>query len=345
MTTKILVWGAGAIGGTVGAFLARAGHEVTFVDVLPGHVAAISDPALGLTVGGPVAQFTVTAPAFLPQELTGRWELVLLCVKGQDTASAARALMPHLAADGAVVSMQNGLCAGFAEEILGEGRVIAASFNFAGDWIKPGQVLFGARGALALGELDGRKTDRVARIVALLRDFEPAATASSDIQSWIWGKLGFGAMLTAHAVGRASIVDCFSRSELIPLWRILGDEIAAIAARQGAHPHAFDAYDPAAFTLAASEDATREGVKRLVEFSRHGAKTHSGIWRDLAVHRRRTEVSAQLGPVVEIGRAHGLDCPTLSRLLWMVGEIEAGKRRQDDLNLNELMTGEMSPVG
>ena len=44
MSDRILIWGAGAIGGTVGAFLKRAGHDITFVDVEREHVAAIGDP-------------------------------------------------------------------------------------------------------------------------------------------------------------------------------------------------------------------------------------------------------------------------------------------------------------
>ena len=68
---RLLIWGAGAIGGTVGAFLLRAGHDVTFVDVVPEHVAAIRGGALRIT--GPVGDFCVTAPAVLPPEAAGTW--------------------------------------------------------------------------------------------------------------------------------------------------------------------------------------------------------------------------------------------------------------------------------
>jgi 2-dehydropantoate 2-reductase len=70
---RILVWGAGAIGGTVGAVLKRAGHDVIFVDVAPEHVAAIRDP--GLHISGPVEDFTIQAPALLPKDVTGVWPI------------------------------------------------------------------------------------------------------------------------------------------------------------------------------------------------------------------------------------------------------------------------------
>ena len=67
MAERILIWGAGAIGGSVGAWLKRAGHDITFVDVVAEHVAAIRGD--GLRITGPVEEFTVAAPAFLPEEL------------------------------------------------------------------------------------------------------------------------------------------------------------------------------------------------------------------------------------------------------------------------------------
>ena len=99
----ILVWGAGAIGGSVGAWLKRAGHDITFVDVVPEHVAAIRDPAQGLRITGPVEEFAVTTPAFEPAELSGTWQWIFLAVKAQHTEAATRALTPHLTQDGFVL--------------------------------------------------------------------------------------------------------------------------------------------------------------------------------------------------------------------------------------------------
>lgn len=107
MSERVLVWGAGAIGGSVGAWLKRAGHDVTFVDVEREHVAAIA--GAGLRITGPVQEFTFAAPAFTPDELTGTWPRIFLAVKAQHTEAATRALTPHLAQNGYVLSLQNGL--------------------------------------------------------------------------------------------------------------------------------------------------------------------------------------------------------------------------------------------
>jgi 2-dehydropantoate 2-reductase len=74
----------------------------------------------------------------------------------------------------------------------------------------------------------------------------------------------------------------------------------------------------------------------MVAFNRRSAKSHSGIWRDLAVRKRRTEVDAQLGPVVAEGAALGVPTPCNARLVEMIHEIEDGARRLDRANLLEL---------
>ncbi len=214
---RILVWGAGAIGGTVGAALRRAGHDVTFIDVVPEHVDAIRDRAL--SIFGPVEEFSVQAPALLPAEVAGAWPCIFLCVKAHHTEAACRALLPHLADDGYVLSLQNGLCETIIADIVGRGRTVGAFVNFGADWMGPGEILFGNRGAVVLGELDGASTPRLAALHALMRDFEPDAVTTPDIWSYLWGKLGYGSMLFAQALGDKGIADCLARPELLPVWR------------------------------------------------------------------------------------------------------------------------------
>jgi len=119
---KLLIWGAGAIGGTVGAHMVRAGHDVTFVDIAEDHVAAMN--ATGLRITGPVDEFTVPAKAFTPATVTGVWDRVFLCTKAHHTKGACAALLPHLAADGYVLSLQNGFNEREIAGIVGAERTI-----------------------------------------------------------------------------------------------------------------------------------------------------------------------------------------------------------------------------
>lgn len=330
---RILVWGAGAIGGTIGAVLRRRGHDVTFVDTAVDHVAAIRDPRRGLTISGPIAAFTTTAPAFIPDALPGEWQHVYLAVKAQHTEEAARLLRPHLARDGYVLSLQNGLCEPIIADGIGAERVIGAFINFGADWNAPGEIIFANRGAFVIGELDGRITPRLQALLETVRDFEHDAIATDDINAYLWGKLAYGSFLFAQALGEAGIADCLARPKLLALWRRLGAEVNSVAAAIGVVPRGFNGYDPAAFQPGASEEAARASVEAMVAFNRPNAKTHSGVWRDIAVRRRRTEVDVQILPIAEIGARHGIACPGIRALVDMIHAAEEGRLPQSDRNL------------
>jgi len=332
--SRILVWGAGAIGGIIGAYLARAGHEVTFVDIERDHVAAIRGP--GLHIHGPVEDFTIQAPAFLPDEVTGAWPRVFLCVKAHHTVAACHALLRHLAPDGYVLSLQNGLCETLIAGIVGPGRTMGAFVNFGADWMGPGSILFGNRGAVVLGEIDGAMTPRLAALHADMQAFEPDAVMTPDIWSYLWGKLGYGSMLFAQALGDMGIADCLARPELLPAWRALGGEAVAVALAEGVTPRGFNGFDPDAFRPGASTAAAQASIDAMVAFNRPSAKTHSGVWRDLAVRKRQTEVDVQIAPIVEIGARHGLPCPTIARLVALIHEVEQGRPQSDALLLELL---------
>ena len=331
----ILVWGAGAIGGTAGAHLVRAGHDVVFVDRAADHVAAMAKDGLAIT--GPVTEFKVPVRATTPEQLRGRFATVLLCVKAQDTEGAARALLPHLADDGCVVSLQNGLNERVISEVVGKERTVGAFVNFGADYTSPGVILFGGRGAVVVGEIDGRITPRAERLHALLKDFEERAVLTPNIWGYLWAKLAYGAMLFATALTNASIADCLASERHRKLFMALPREVLRVSAAARITPEPFDGFDPGAFTPGASESAAIQSLDALVAFNRRSAKSHSGVWRDLAVRKRRTEAEHQLGPIVAVAREHGLSAPITARTISLIREIEDGKRTQDWANLDLLM--------
>lgn len=336
----ILVWGAGAIGGTVGAHLVRARHAVVFVDVAADHVAAIRDPARGLAIEGPVASFGVQAPAFTPDAVQGVFRRIFLCVKTHDTEAACRQLLPHLAPDGYVLSLQNGLCERVIAQLCGAPRTMGAFVNFGADWLAPGRILYGNRGAVVVGELDGATTPRLDALHRLLLDsFEPNAVRSENIWGFLWGKLAYSSLLYMQGLAEKGIADTLARPEILPLVRALCTEVMAVARAEGVTPLGFNGFDPAAFQTGASEDSARASVAALVAFNRPNAKTHSGIWRDLWVRHRATPADAQIGAVIPIGATHGIACPTLARLIAMIHQCERGERGMSDANLDELMKG------
>src|SRR5262245_36496053 len=91
----IVIWGAGAIGGTIGAYWARAGIPWLLVDMVREHVEACR--TTGLAIEGPVEAFTQVVPAATPDELEGMYGRIVLAVKAQATEKAVAMLEKHLA--------------------------------------------------------------------------------------------------------------------------------------------------------------------------------------------------------------------------------------------------------
>ena len=333
-TPAVVVWGAGAMGGTIGAYLVDAGHDIAFVDIDAEHVEAIRQN--GLRITGPIADFSVEAPAFTVEEFTGRTGTVLLCVKAQHTGDAVRMLLPRLAADGVIVSVQNGLCEATIAALSGQARTFGCFVNFGADRIEPGVIHYGGRGAVVLGELDGHITERARRIHDLFLDFDRNAILTGNIWGFLWSKLAYASMLFATALGNDSIADALARPEHRAIYTELAREVVRVALARGVRLESFDGFDPYAFAPDASDRAADRSLDDLVAHNRRSAKTHSGIWRDLAVRHRRTEVDAQLGAVIAYGRKAGVTAPLNDRLITLIHEIEEGRRTQDSGNVAEL---------
>jgi 2-dehydropantoate 2-reductase len=307
---RYVVLGCGAIGGTVAAGLVRDGHDVLVSDADPAVVDAVN--ARGLRIEGPVENFTVPAAATTPDGLpAGLDGPVLIAVKAQHTAAAAAVLAGRLRGDGYVVSLQNGLNAGILGAAVGPGRVVEACVNFGADVLEPGVVLRGNRATFVVGELDGRLTGRVRSLAADIAD----AQATEHVLGYLWAKEAYGAMLAVTAVSDLPIAEVLDD----PRYQALLLEAARqVLAQAPVPPVPIDGFDP----------ADLEGsLGRLAEFNRRSAKTHTGIYRDLAVRHRPTEVAAILG---------GLDGALLRRVVELVQAIERGGRSCSRANLDLL---------
>jgi 2-dehydropantoate 2-reductase len=275
---RYVVFGCGAVGGTVAAGLVRDGHEVLACDADPAVVEAIG--ARGLRIEGPVENFTAALPAVTPRDLPGRLDCpVLVAVKAHHTAAAAALLAGRLHGGGFAVSLQNGLTTPILASAVGPDRVVEAVVNFGADVTEPGVVLRGNRATFMVGEPDGRLSERVRALAADI----PDAVATGDILGYAWAKLAYGAVLAATAVSDLPIAEVLAEPAYRPLLTELARQVVAQAPVPLMPLDGFDASD-----LPGSLD-------RLALFNRASAKTHTGIYRDLAILHRPTEVPAILG--------------------------------------------------
>ena len=322
----IVVWGGGAIGGTIAAYWARAGLPVLLVDVVGEHVEACR--TAGLRIEGPLDRFTQRIPAVTPTELEGTYSRIVLAVKAQNTASALTDLLPHLAADGFILSAQNGLNEIDIADMAGPERTMGCYLGFAADWLGPGQILYGGRGEVVVGEIDGQTRPRTIEMHRLLTIFEPNATLTDNIWGYLWSKLVLAAMLFATALNNDDMPANFADPQRFPVFDKLAREVMAVARARDVTPLPFAKFDPTVFAAGSPDSVSRAGVANLAERWRNSAKKHSGFWRDMAVRKRRTEIDPILGKVAGFGRQAGVDTPGLRTLISLVHDIEDGRRVQ-----------------
>jgi 2-dehydropantoate 2-reductase len=307
---KLTIIGAGAIGGTIGAHMFRAGHDITLCDADEGYVAAIRRD--GLHIEGPVNEFTVQIPAITPAELPDTIEHAIVAVKSLHTASAAALLRDRLAPDGYVLTVQNGLTADVLIEAVGADRVISSFVNFGADVMGPGRVMQGNVGTFRVGEIAGGVvTPRVQE----LADALPYAVATGNVLGYLWGKEAYGAMLWAGAVSDLSIAETLERPAYRPVMVAIAEEVLAQAP---VTVESFDGFVP---------DDLEASLDRLAEFNHKSAKSHSGIYRDLMVRKRKTEVD-------EVHK--DIQGPIFDKVVEMIHDIEEGRRTCEAANLDEL---------
>lgn len=329
----IVVWGAGAIGGTIGAYLIRAGYDVLLVDKVREHVDAIN--ANGLKITGPIEEFVVQAKAVTPEDVEGIFDIVILATKAQHTQEATEAIKPHLAPHSYILSAQNGLNELIIQEIVGKERTVGSFVNFGADYHAPGEIFFGGRGAVVLGEVDGSITERLKQLHAMLLHFEPNATITDNLWGYLWGKEAYGAMLFVTALTNESIADALADKTYRDLYVVAAREVLTVANRLNVQPKGFNGFIPEAFMPDGDTAKIDESMDAMVAFNRKSAKTHSGIWRDLAVRKRKTEV-AMYDTIMSEAHRLNVSTPLTERWITMIHEIEDGKRELSVTNLDEL---------
>jgi 2-dehydropantoate 2-reductase len=236
---RILVVGAGAIGGYFGGRLLQAGRDVTFL-VRPRRAAELADA--GLVIKSPLGDVTLkNPPAVQADRLTEKFDVVLLSCKAFDLEDAIKSFAPAVGPQTAIIPLLNGmrhldvLDAKFGRErVLGGLCAIAVTLND-----KREVVQLQPMQSLTFGERDGKMSDRVRAITDVFASGNFGSVASENIVQEMWEKWVFLASAAAStSLMRTSIGNIVAA----PGGRdfILGmiDECSAAATAEGYAPRA-----------------------------------------------------------------------------------------------------------
>ena len=289
---RIAVFGAGGIGGYLGARLAQAGDEVVLIARGP-HLAAIQEH--GLFVESPTGDFHVTPSIATDRpEDVGVVDAVLLGVKAWDVRAAAEAIRPMIGSTTGVLTLQNGVEApAEVAEVLGEEHVIIGIAIVRGLISGPGRIrhLGGVDPNLTLGEIDNRSSERVEHIRAALEKVNVTVNVSDDIHSSLWGKLaGAAAFGGVGAVVHVPLGDWRQIPQVRDMMERVVQEVVTVALARGVQP--------------AQEiiDQWKAAIDALPQ--EYMASMHEDI-----VGGRPSELEYWNGSVVRLGREAGVSTP------------------------------------
>jgi 2-dehydropantoate 2-reductase len=305
---------------------------VVLVDRVAEHVRAIN--AHGLQLEG-VQTFTVRLPALVPEDLRAPLGAVVIAVKSHDTDAAITPIGPLLAPDEYVVSLQNGLEEPKIARVVGPQRTVGAFITTGAHYVGPGRLFFGGAGSIRLGELDGRTTRRLDALREAFSVYQPTEI-TDNVVGYLWGKLALGCVYFATALVDVDFLEIVDRQDYLPLLTDVGAEAVAVAKARGVRLPSFDGFDPNTLRLgmdAVAADAVWEGERafwRTLEVRR------TGIWRDLAIRKRKTEADGQLGVLLKEADELGVPVPRNRAVYRLIQEIERGKREFGWCNLDEV---------
>lgn len=319
---RCAIYGAGAMGTVLGAYIARAGKQIGLINRNEKHIAALKEK--GARIVGTV-EFTQKVNALLPSEMQGKYDIILLMTKQRANAEIVTFLKDYLAEDGALCTCQNGLPEPKVAGIIGEDRTLGCAIawgaTFLGEGVSeltsdPSALTF-SLGALGRG-------NRLREVKELLECMGTVAVEENFIGAR-WSKLlinsTFSGLSTVTGATFGEVSE--NKSSRRVAQRIMKECIdvakAASIKIEPVQGHKIDKlFD------------YKGGLKKAISFAlipvamKKHAKLVSSMLQDLK-KGKKCEIDFINGVVCEYGEKYGVPTPFNQRTVEIVHGIEEGK--------------------
>ncbi len=307
---NVCIYGAGAIGTSLGALFARAGVDCTLVSRNQAHVSALNQRGARITGG---ETFTATAYACTPEEM-GRYDVIFLATKQKDNEQIARYLQDKLADGGVLVSVQNGLPEEELATILGAERVYGCAVSWGAERKKDGEIFVTSTSGfhLALGAYGAG--ERLEEIAALLRNVGCVTVGSLN-------ELRYAKLATNAAFSSLSALSGLTFGEISKKYKkyalALMRETFAVARAAGCKKLPLNGHDLfKVFSGAKARFLLPIAMKKYRD-------TRSGM--AIAIERgARCEIDFISGAIAREGKKYGVKTPMTEKIVSLVHGVENG---------------------
>ena len=330
MSNRIVVIGTGPIGGIIGGRLARAGHDISFVDIDKEHIAAIREH--GLRVDVPDGAFSVKVKIALPEEIEGKYDIGLIAVRSNYTPDALRTVLPHLTDNGLLVSMQNGINPPLLAEKVGVDRTIGMAIRMGCRKVAPGHVQTAIPGHLYLGHLHGKTTPQLEDLQRTLNQVMDTEI-TDNILGVLWSKLTYTCLGYYGSLADASLVTSCAREACRRNLTNFLAEVVAVGKASGARFISLAEYNPLDFHPSIPFEKRLAAVDQFAKSWK--IDDRKGPLRQIQ-KGIKTEVDFTLAYLVREGEKRQIATPLCRKVLAMIHELEQGTRKLDLQNYDEL---------
>lgn len=336
MGKRIVVVGAGAIGGYAGGHMTRAGHDVTLIDPWPEHVEYMRAHGIQLSGLTQAEQHSIKVNVIHLCEVQNLIkqrpvDIAFMCMKSYDTEWATHMIKPYLAPDGYVVSLQNCINEERIAAIVGWGKTLGCIASLvAAELYAPGHVkrtvpLGGDKHTVfRVGEVHGRITKRAEEVADLLRSAD-SAKVTANLWGERWSKLVVNSMRNGLSAGtglNGNQRDLAEASRWLSIR--LGSQAVRVGQALGFQLEKMLGMEPE--TLARAGEGSGDALAEIVDILVEGAKKRSDEQRpsmaqDIA-KGRRTETDYINGFVAERGAEIGVPAPAHAKMNEVVRRVE-----------------------
>ena len=301
---KIIIVGAGAMGGLFGGLLKKGGNDVVLVDVWKEHIDAINRDGLSIERDG--ERTTVSIPAFFPEKVTGTADLVVVFTKSFNTGAAVSAIRGIIAGNTWALSLQNGIGhVDTIEQFIPRDRIVHGVTTYPSDLAGPGHIRSEGEGTVKIMSVSGESGPMVQTIEETFNRAGIRCEADPNVVTAIWEKLAFNSVMNAlTAVMGLTVGQVGDAREGRELAEMIIDEVIGVAHRKKIFI-----------------DKIRIMSMVSMAFEKHREHRPSMLQDILA--KRKTEIDSINGAVVREADKLDMQLPVNATVYRMVKTIES----------------------
>ena len=321
---KACIYGAGSLGTVLGAYITKNGGEIDLINRNKAHVEALKKN--GARITGTV-EMTVPVKAMTPDEMTEKYDLIILLTKQLYNVEVLQGLLPFTNDDCVVCTLQNGMPELSVAKVVGEDRTLGCTVAWGATLLEPGVAELTSEPdslTFGLGSFSGKQDERFFEVKKLLELMCPVEIEDNFI-GVRWSKLLINAAFSGmSAVTGGTFGDAAENKQSRPIVQMIIKECIDVAKKAGIKIAPVQGKSITLFY----DFNTKIRKKFSFAVIPIGIKKHrllkASMLQDIE-HGKKTEIDFINGIVVEYGKKYGVPTPYNERVVEVIHGIEDGK--------------------